>query len=275
LEKREGCHEPMKRVSIYNNHINGNREKRVYIENELRKNGFYPQKNGELVIIIGGDGTFLSGIKKKLDQNPVFAVLNAGNLGFFTEFNAGESDINSLIKLLKKKQYVIEEIPLYEVHMHGKDGVHVEYFINEVNISEKENHVIHMVLEVNGEVLLKAPADDMLISSMYGSTAHTLSAGGALSFVPNALNVVMSNPIMNKVYRNRVYPTVIPDSAQLTVFPSVMKKRPFKIICDSQEIKDVHCNYVTIRKSEKKIKMLRTKHYSRIHHIYHNMLNFE
>ena len=269
----------LKKISIYNSYVRDNNEKREHIANELRKNGFQTQKNGELIIVIGGDGTFLSAVKKKIEDEPVFVALNAGNLGFFTEFEA--DDIQKLMQVLKRKQYFVEEIPLYEVHLHGKDGVHVEYFINEVKISQQEDQAIHMIMEVDGEVLFKVPADNMMISGYLGSTAHTLGAGGPLSFCKNTLNVVATNPIMNKAYPYRVYPAILPDTKKITVFPSTQKQRPFKIVCDSINVtgplkeKGINYRYISIQKSEKKIKILRTKQYNRIRHIHQNLLNFE
>lgn len=268
----------MKRISIYNSYVKDNRQKREHIANELRRNGFHTTRNGELLVIIGGDGTFLSAVKKKIDQEPVFVGLNAGNLGFFSEFDV--DDIDAFIQVLKKRQYKIEEIPMYEVHLHGKDGVEIEYFVNEVVVSykpsEKDVHnVIHLALEVDGQTLFKSPADNFIVSSMVGSTGHSLNAGGPLSFSPDMLNIVATNPVMNRAYPHRVYPAIVPNDREITIYPSTNKQRPFKIICDSQGIKGNHCRYITIKKSEKTIKVLRTEKYSQFNHIYHNLLNFE
>lgn len=275
----------MKKISIYNSNVRDNPQKREYIAKELRKNGFHTTKNGELIVVIGGDGTFLSAVKKRIQDEPVFVALNAGNLGFFTEFDA--DDIEGFLRVLKRKQYFIEEIPLYEVHLHGKDGVHVEYFINEVKVSQKEDHdkdqAIHMVMEVDGEVLFKTPGDNMIISSYLGSTGHNLGAGGPISFCKDTLNVVTTNPIMNAAYRHRVYPAIIPNDKTITVFPSTQKQRPFKIVCDSINVtnclekdKKKHpYRYISIHKSEKTIKLLRTNQYSHVKHIHNNLLNFE
>lgn len=262
----------MKRVSIYNSYVKDNPKKRETIEQELRKHGFQTTKKGEFVIIIGGDGTFLSGVKKKIEKDPVFVVMNAGNLGFYSEFHV--DDIDKVIEVIKNKDYYIEEHPLYEVHFHGKNGVHIEYFINEVVITEAEDLAIHMVLEVDGHVLFRVPADNMIISGMGGSTGYNVNAGGPISFCHDVYNVAITNPIMNKAFPYRVYPAVIPNSSELKVYPSTLKQRSYKVVCDSREVKDIDYKFITIKKHEKPIKILRTNSYSRIQHIHERLLNF-
>ena len=61
----------MKKVSIFNSDIKDNPTKRLEIEEKLKRKGYITTREGELLIIIGGDGTFLSAIRKRMPYDPI------------------------------------------------------------------------------------------------------------------------------------------------------------------------------------------------------------
>src|SRR5690625_7992433 len=69
----------------------------------------YSEEDPELVISIGGDGTFLEAYRRyvdKLDQT-AFLGVHTGHLGFYTDFTADEFE-KLVIEIVKTPFYFIE-----------------------------------------------------------------------------------------------------------------------------------------------------------------------
>lgn len=263
----------MKRISIYNS-TKDNQTKREIISNKLRQNGFYTNRNGELLIVIGGDGTFLSAVRKRFDQNPVFVGINAGNLGFFSEYSMDELD--EFIKMLKKEEYWIQEIPVYEVHYKENNENKVEYFINDLVVERKSTLVLHMGVQVDGTHVGTFSGDGLVLSTNLGSTGYNLSAGGAASLTTQEfLQMTPVASIRSRAYQTFPNAMLLNPASELTIFPSVKKKRPFRLVCDGKEIRTKNIRFVEVKKSKQVVRVLRSKDFNPIAHLKNKILDIE
>lgn len=146
------------------------------IQSMLIKNGYiYDSINPQLVIVIGGDGTFLYAVQQyqsKL-ENVVFYTIHTGTLGFFADYHDLEWDC--FLKQLLNHQLNVQEYPLLCID----DGLNRYYGVNEVRI---ENVVRTQVLDVyiNGSYFETLHGSGVCVCTQLGSTAYNRSLGGAI-----------------------------------------------------------------------------------------------
>lgn len=150
----------------------------------------------DLVIVLGGDGAILHAATVAAPQNISLIGVNYGNLGFLTELEKNEIEkVTELVNLYQKGECKILDRSLLQVRVDGA----IYYALNEVAIQRDyasglmENPQILKlsVAAENGNVSLSG--DGALISTPTGSTAYSLSAGGAI--IAPEVPVFMLTPI--------------------------------------------------------------------------------
>lgn len=166
----------------------------------------------DLVIAIGGDGTFLKSARMFLESGaPIFGI-NRGKLGFLTEFNPNEFETH-LCNILDGN-FSIAERNVMEA-LHNKNGTSKSlYFFNDAVISKGGfSRAIEIEILVNDILLNRYSGDGLIVSTATGSTAYSLSAGGPIIF-PEARDVYIVNPVCP--HSLAIRPIVLPSSARLT-----------------------------------------------------------
>jgi NAD+ kinase len=265
----------MKKISIYNSFIKNNEKKREHLANRLKQSGFYTSRNGELLIVIGGDGTFLSAVRKRMKQNPIFVGFNAGNLGFFSEFRM--EDAEYFINILKNGNYWIQEYPVYEAIFKTKNGEERDFFVNDLVVERKSTRIIHSKVQLDNENLGIVSGDGMIVSTALGSTAYNLSAGGAVIFGYNDfLQVTPVSSVYSSAYHSLVQPVITKDDKEITIFPNVKKKRAFRVVCDGKELKpESPIQYIEVKKTKYKVRIMRSKKFQPLAHLRNKIFNQE
>jgi len=156
----------------------------------------FSSKN-EIIIAVGGDGTFLRASKYCFEHEiPVLGV-NVGNLGFLTA--ADTKNICCAIDNVLEGSYDIEERMLLEGRFFkGKkmiENLDLYYMaLNEFTITRTMiGKIIKFEIMVNGISIKSFAADGIIISTPTGSTAYSLSAGGPI--VEPKSEVIIITPI--------------------------------------------------------------------------------
>lgn len=181
----------------------------------------------DLVISIGGDGSFLTSCKKeKYRSNCVFCGVHTGTIGFLQDVKVTE--IPELIKTIIKsgsQPIHIQKIPLLKVKFKYEDGSTKTYHaINEFAISGENMQNIHFHQKINGKPFHDIVCTKIIISTPIGSTALNKSAGGAILLVDNVITSVLSDAIINKENQKfEAQPLVIKNTE--IVFPDLKKQR--------------------------------------------------
>lgn len=257
----------MKRVSIYNNFSNNHKHRRNRVINLLKAKGFVPMSNGDLVVVIGGDGTFLSAVKERIKDNPVFVALNSGNLGYFSEFDF--NDVKKFVDTIASEEYRIVEYPIYEVELLIKNSQSIrEYFINDAVIEKKSAKMIHLKSTIDNKHSYKYASDGLIISSSLGSTAYSMNAGGAMT--PYQFPLFQMTPLLQSrygVYEGVLNPILLKDDSVIEITPDYKVRRAFRISVDGKEIKAKNVQSVRIYKTAKTFKVLRTKDFDELSHM--------
>jgi len=164
--------------------------------------------HSDIVILIGGDGTFLSIAKQAAENKIPIAGFNLGTLGFLTELSKEhlEKDLNQIFFGEPK----ISERKLLEIEYHGEKYV----TLNDA-VAGKGNiaRIIKLYLEINNIYVAEVRADGLIISTPTGSTAYSLSSGGPI--VSPKVNGIVITPICPHSLTFR--PLIIPDNSFIKV----------------------------------------------------------
>lgn len=133
----------------------------------------------DLLLVFGGDGTMLRVASEVAGSPTPLLGINIGGLGFLTAISTQE--MPGALKQVLRGEYSLESRALIEVrgHCNGHD-VH-KRALNDFVISRGiVSRLITLEVNVNDELLTRYRCDGLVVSSPTGSTAYSLSAGGAV-----------------------------------------------------------------------------------------------
>lgn len=135
----------------------------------------------DVVLSMGGDGTFLRAAYLSRDCGVPLLGVNLGRLGFLSEVEA--SDLKNAVWRIVTGQYDVEERMTLTVQIRDADGVLVatSWALNEASVERTAPQRL-VVFEVRvGEVTFAhIPADAVICATPTGSTAYAFSAGGPI-----------------------------------------------------------------------------------------------
>jgi NAD+ kinase len=128
----------------------------------------------ELVVSLGGDGTFLRAAAAAHQRNVPILGANFGRLGYLLHIEPDE--LWSVLSVGLADGFTIEERSVLDVRLH--DGARFTA-INEVAIEKREpGHMLRLSTMVDDEAFVTYAADGIVVATPTGSTAYNLSAGG-------------------------------------------------------------------------------------------------
>lgn len=164
----------------------------------------------DMVLSVGGDGTFLSVSKLVSDSGIPVVGVNMGRVGFLSE-NRPEDVAEALLS----GDYTIEDrtllcsVPIDEDGTHGEDV----FAFNEITVHRSGAAVLGVDVSIDGKKLPTYWADGLIVSTSSGSTAYSLSVGGPI-VLPQA-KVLIISPIAP--HNLNVRPLVVPDSSEIVL----------------------------------------------------------
>lgn len=165
----------------------------------------------DAVLVLGGDGTFLSVTRGCPATTPVAGV-NLGTLGFLTEHPADR--VWELVDDLVAGNVQCEKRDRLLCRVEGEDKPQEFLVLNDVVIAKGTlARILTIDVEVEGEFLSRYRADGLILASPTGSTAYNLSAGGPI--VHPELPALIITPICSHTLSNR--PLVVPLSFSVAV----------------------------------------------------------
>lgn len=187
-------------------------------------------ENGDLIIAIGGDGTFLHAVTEtNFSKDKIYVGVHTGTLGFLQ--NLSENDVYALIKYLgyerefNTRKVLIPRISITLVN----DTVLKFKAFNEILICGKDYTKIHFSEYVNDEFLQDVSGNGIIICSNTGDTAYSMNAGGAIDFSNHfQLVCTLLTPIKNAVYDDFICNSCI--CQKITIVPKTQKN--IQIIID-------------------------------------------
>jgi NAD+ kinase len=167
----------------------------------------------EILISLGGDGTFLRASHYAVkNEIPVLGV-NLGYIGFLT--NVEEEEILSSLHKILERKYRIEERTILQGSLirEGKEilsDIAINDFVIQRDPSEK---VITTEVFIGKDRVAFTRGDGIIISTPTGSTAYSLAAGGPI--IDPRCRVFMITPLCSHKLSNRSI--IIPENEILTI----------------------------------------------------------
>jgi len=158
----------------------------------------------ELVLVLGGDGTFLRAAE--LARNAEIPVLgvNLGRIGFLAEAEA--DSIDRVLEHVVAQDYRVEDrLTLDIVVRHAGKVLDHGWALNEASLEKGPRlGVLGVAVEIDGRPVSTFGCDGVLVSSPTGSTAYAFSAGGpvlwpdleAILVVPNNAHALFGRPMV-------------------------------------------------------------------------------
>lgn len=164
--------------------------------------------HADIIILIGGDGTFLSVAKQAVENQVPVAGFNLGSLGFLTELK--KESLETSLKDIFFGQPKISQRKMLGIDYKGKQYT----ALNDVVVGKGSiARIIKICLEIDGFHVAEIGGDGLIISTPTGSTAYSLAAGGPI--VTPHVNGIIVTPICPHSLTFR--PLVIPDESKIKV----------------------------------------------------------
>jgi len=150
----------------------------------------YSSEEADLVLSVGGDGTFLETVLQVKDLGIPIAGVNTGRMGFLANISADE--ISNSIDMLCKNEYEIIERCLLEIsHPAGIFDRNPSLALNEITIQKADLSMITISVFIDETHLNTYWADGLIVSTATGSTAYNLSVGGPI-LSPDDESIIIS-----------------------------------------------------------------------------------
>jgi NAD+ kinase len=133
----------------------------------------------DLVVTVGGDGTFLRGARVAAELDcPVLGV-KVGRLGFLTEVEPSEA--LDLIRAALAGGAAIEERLAATAAPAGGATFEPQWGLNEIMVEKRARHrLVRLAVEVDGDYVTTFSADGVVVATPTGSTAYSFSARGPI-----------------------------------------------------------------------------------------------
>lgn len=163
---------------LYIELINALNEAEISYE-KIQEKDFVKPYSADAVISLGGDGTILFLTDFAVRNNIPILGINAGKLGFLTEFE--KHDIQLAIKLLKQNKLIIEKRSAIELEFKNKTYIcQNDVFLQRIYSDYASDKMANVIVKVDGKTTSSFKGDGVIISTPTGSTAYSLSAGGPI-----------------------------------------------------------------------------------------------
>ena len=160
----------------------------------------------DVVVVLGGDGTFLRAARAVAEVSVPIVGVNLGKVGFLSKVEANE--LEDLLDKVASGRYRLEDRLALRGEIHGREGGaprHAFIALNDVVVARGSlARVVHLDVEIGPSHLAAFIADGLIVASPTGSTGYSFSAGG---------------PILDPLSRNLI---VTPIAAYLSALGSVV-----------------------------------------------------
>lgn len=165
------------------------------------------------ILVLGGDGTFLSAVSWSGDQDIPILGFKFGDVGFLSE--TVEEDLFSAVEAVLNGAYTIEARMRLQVKVFRKKRlISDQTVLNDVVINKGAlARLAHIDTFINDHYLTTYHSDGLIVATPTGSTAYSLAAGGPV--IHPTVPAVIMTPICPFTLTNR--PLIVPDTTEIKI----------------------------------------------------------
>lgn len=236
-----------------------NREKLIRYNKQHIEFRYLPMEQvyseADILIVLGGDGTILEAARRAAQRGTPILGINLGRVGYMAELEAGELD---QLGRLFSGDYTLEKRSMLRVELLADGELRSFcYALNDAVISNGSvSRIVEVELSEGGSRVATYRADGLIIATPTGSTAYSMSAGGAI--VDPRVECFCVTPICPHSFIAR--PLIFADSATLEVRNICAREKMLYLTVDGRMNFELYRNQVVrITKSSMQTNLIRLK----------------
>ena len=220
----------------------------------------------DMVLSMGGDGTFLRAASYVVNKNIPILGINTGRLGFLADVSPEEME--DTFKDIYNHNYKVEDRSVLQVISNGQPLKGYSCGLNEIAVLKRDSSsMITIHTSINGAYLTTYQADGLVIATPTGSTAYSLSIGGPV-IVPHS-NTIAITPVAP--HSLNVRPIVINDDWEITLDVE-SRSHNFLVAIDGRSETCREGTRLTIRKADYNIKVVKRPNHVFFHTLRDKMM---
>ena len=235
---------------------------------DIRVAGTFEEDNFEadMVLSMGGDGTFLKAASHVGNKNIPILGINTGRLGFSADVSPEE--LEETFEDIYKNNYKIEDRSVLQVTSEGQPLKSTPFGLNEIAVLKRDSSsMITIHTSINGAYLTTYQADGLVIATPTGSTAYSLSIGGPV-IVPHS-NTIAITPVAP--HSLNIRPIVINDDWEITLDVE-SRSHNFLVAIDGRSETCREGTRLVIRKADYNIKVVKRPNHIFFHTLRDKMM---
>ena len=176
----------------------------------------FPEEKETLGIAIGGDGTFLEGVRVFAPREIPLVGINTGTLAFLARIQP--RDLEAALTEILRGRATVYDRQQFRVTGAGLDAVGVNDVMVEALPPEEpiDRKICRLQVFVDDEYAGQYDGSGLAINTPTGSTGLALSAGGPIHY-PNDNFTLQVTPL--HTHMMGVRPIVVSESSEITVIP--------------------------------------------------------
>ena len=213
----------------------------------------------DMVICIGGDGTFLKAARRVGRKRIPILGINTGRLGFLADISPEEME--ETFNEIHAGRYSVEERSVLQLICNDTHLQECPYALIAV-LKRDSSSMISIRTAINGAFLNTYQADGLVIATPTGSTAYSLSVGGPI-IVPHS-NTIAITPVAP--HSLNVRPIVIRDDWEITLDVE-SRSHNFLVAIDGRSETCKETTQLTIRRADYSVKVVK-----RFNHVFFDTL---
>jgi len=199
---------------------------KIRILNQNSSKPLSESDNPDLVIAIGGDGTFIDAVTStNFSKDIIYTGIHTGTLGFLQDLC--ENDIFSLIQYINFEQELkTRKVYIASIDVFLKDSKTSHFFaLNDIIVAGDNYSKIRFeerFEEDNGEDYLQTvTGNGIILATNTGDTAYSANAGGAIDLTNNFhLARTLITPIRNAAYESFLPNPIFTSKINITLHPA-------------------------------------------------------
>lgn len=209
--------------------------------------------NVDLVISMGGDGTFLKAACMVGEREIPILGINKGRLGFLADVLP--SEIEDVLEHVLRRDYMIENHTVIKLEADGECVDCCPFALNDIAVLKRDTaSMISIKAYINGEFLVNYQADGLIIATPTGSTAYSLSNGGPI-IVPQSGSLCITPVAPHSL---NIRPIVINDTSVIEL-EVCSRSHNFLVAIDGRSMKLTEGTRLTVRKADYMVKLVKLK----------------
>ena len=216
-------------------------------------------EKSDLVVVLGGDGSFLDAARTIAPTDTPLLGINLGRLGFMTDITRGNM-LPTLEQILAGEYHEEKRLMLEGEVWRGEKCIDSRLALNDVVVTKRDvARMIEFDTFVGEHFISNHRADGLVVASPTGSTAYALSGGGPV--LNPTLDAMVLVPICPHMLSDR--PIVVDACSQIEVLLTHNNTNPAQATWDGQfSVALKNGDRVRIRRSSHQLTLVHPRDYN-------------